>query len=62
MDTQWKSEIGKANAPLITRILTSEISNLLRAKKEAEAGIVTEVFVMDNRGLNVAQSDGDSHW
>jgi len=57
LDKQWKSEIGKTDAPLITRVLTNEASNILRSRKDAEAGIVTEVFVMDNRGLNVGQSD-----
>jgi hypothetical protein len=56
LEEQWKAEIGAAARPLIDRLLDRPESVALRARQEASQGLVTEVFVMDNRGLNVAQS------
>ena len=37
-------------------------AEFLRAKKEASKGLFTEIFVMDNKGLNVGQSDVTSDY
>lgn len=57
MDQTWRGEIGAGNAPLINGILNREASGYLRQRKDEADGLITEVFLMDNRGLNVAQSD-----
>ena len=46
LDTQWRAEVGAASKPLIDATLATEASN----------GLFTEIFVMDAKGLNVAQS------
>ena len=57
LDKQWMAEVDAAQKPLIDSLMKNELSAFL-AKKKAEAqGVVTEVFVMDNKGLNVGQSD-----
>jgi hypothetical protein len=57
LDTQWRSEIDKAEKPLINSVLNNALSKFLAEKKDASKGLITEIFVMDNKGLNVGQSD-----
>ena len=57
LDQQWRGEIGGTETPLINDVLGRAGSEFLRGKKDETAGVITEVFVMDNHGLNVIQSD-----
>lgn len=57
LDNQWRSQVGTSETPMISEVLGRELSSFLRDRKELTEGLVTEVFVMDNRGLNVGQSD-----
>jgi hypothetical protein len=36
----------------------NDLSSFLRGIKAASGGVITEIFVMDNHGLNVGQTDG----
>ena len=56
LDQQWRAEAGASGGPLIDKLLTHPVSGWLLQQQESTAGFVTEVFVMDNKGLNVAQS------
>ncbi|MDC5852618.1 hypothetical protein [Vibrio europaeus] len=56
LDNDWRSQVGQSNAPLITSKLSSELSKKLASMQESSQGVITEIFVMDNKGLNVAQS------
>ena len=62
MDQQWRSETGAAIRPMIDWALNNPLSQFLARAKRDQHGIVTEVFVMDNRGLNVGQSDVTSDY
>lgn len=57
LDKQWRAEVDAAQKPTIEAVLKNELSSFLTKKKEETKGIVTEVFVMDDKGLNVGQSD-----
>lgn len=57
MDKQWRAETGASSRPMIDAILANELSKFLLQAKNQTGGLVTEVFVMDNKGLNVGQSD-----
>lgn len=57
MDRQWRAETSAANRPMIDRTLANRLSRYLMQATNDQHGIVTEVFIMDNRGLNVGQSD-----
>lgn len=57
LDAAWRAEVGATPAPMIDGVLADPASVWLRERQEASAGLVTEVFVMDDRGLNVAQSE-----
>jgi hypothetical protein len=62
LDAQWKAEVGAGDQPLIAATLDKEASKYLTAQKEAAGGLFTEIFVMDAKGLNVAQSDVTSDY
>lgn len=56
LDTQWRQEVDQASGPLIDTVLKKTISAKLKSLVDEEQGLFTEIFVMDNHGLNVGQS------
>lgn len=54
LDQAWRAEVGAAMTPMISALLDNAASGFLRAQIDASKGSITEVFVMDARGLNVA--------
>ena len=63
LDLEWRAERKAGGGELITDLLSRPSSEWLRQQSAATAGFVTEVFVMDNRGLNVAQSvETSDYW
>ncbi len=56
LDAQWQAEVGAASKPLIDATLGNAASQYLKGVQEASAGKYTEIFAMDAKGLNVAQS------
>lgn len=62
MDKQWRAETGASSKPMIDEVLGRAVSGFLGQVKNDSEGLVTEVFVMDAKGLNVAQSDVTSDY
>lgn len=62
LDKKWRAEAKAGGGDLINGVLGKEISKFLTAKKEGSNGIFSEIFVMDNKGLNVGQSDVTSDY
>ncbi|NDV97947.1 hypothetical protein G0A00_01425 [Yangia sp. PrR002] len=56
LDARWRAEIGAAETPTIAAVLENPVSQMLMARAYSSHGLITEVFVMDGRGLNVAMS------
>ncbi len=56
MDGTWRAEVGQAAMPTIDPVLKSAASDFLREKAKASEGHISEIFVMDAKGLNVAAS------
>lgn len=56
LDKAWRAEIDSANRPTIDPILADPVSQALHGRVSESLGRISEIFVMDNRGLNVAQS------
>lgn len=56
LDTSWRAGVDGGSTELIDDVLGRPSSQLLADLQMESEGLVTEVFVMDNRGLNVAQS------
>jgi len=57
LDREWRSETSATNRKLIDSILSNQLSGFLSNVKKDARGVYTEIFVMDNKGLNVGQSD-----
>ena len=62
LDQTWRAEVGTALTPTISPVLENPASAFLRSRLEAAGGKITEVFVMDARGLNVAASQPTSDY
>lgn len=57
LDVRWRTELSSAQRPMIEAQLSNPLSLYLKGRQRAAEGLITELFVMDNRGLNVGQSD-----
>ena len=62
LDSEWKAESKVDKQPLIAEMLSSPLSNYLLYLQAQSAGLYTEMFVMDNKGLNVGQSSVTSDY
>ena len=56
LDLAWRAEVGSDDSALIGGVIDNAASDALRGFVEASDGVITEVFIMDARGLNVAAS------
>lgn len=56
LDQQWRAEVDAAAKPLIDKVMGTEASAALVAAQNESAGVFTEIFATDAKGLNVAQS------
>jgi hypothetical protein len=57
MDKDWRAQTGASSKPMIDAVLGNAVSQYLKQQQDAAGGLVTEIFVMDNLGLNVGQSE-----
>lgn len=62
LDKKWRAETKASSKPLIDGVLANDVSKALKGYKSKNGDVVTEVFVMDNKGLNVGQSDVTSDY
>lgn len=60
LDQKWRAELESADKPTIDAVVNSPLSKHLAELREKSGGVITELFIMDNKGLNVAQSDPTS--
>jgi hypothetical protein len=54
LDNGW---IDRSDKQLIDSKMNNHLSTFLKKKKEAANGVIFEIFVFDNKGLNVGQTD-----
>jgi hypothetical protein len=54
LDNGWMDRSAKE---LIDSKMNNELSTFLRKKKEAANGVIFEIFVVDEKGLNVGETD-----
>ncbi len=62
LDKKWRAETGASAKPMIDELLTRDASKKLIDYRNGGEGLFTEIFAMDNKGLNVAQSDATSDY
>jgi hypothetical protein len=58
LDEKWKA----GDAATVDPVLTNALSTYLKGIVSNGGGLYTEIFVMDNKGLNVGQSDKTSDY
>lgn len=56
MDEGWRAEVGTADTALVDSVLSNGTADFLRQQVDASGGVITEIILMDARGLNVAVS------
>lgn len=62
LDKEWRAGVNGGDTSLIDTVLSNELSSYLEGIKFEYESIYTEIFVMDNKGLNVGQSDVTSDY
>ena len=62
LDKTWRAETEAAEQPMIDMVLDKPASVFLASARESSDGLFTEIFAMDAKGLNVAQSDPTSDY
>lgn len=62
LDQTWRGFVGIDDAPIIAPVLNNAAADFLRQQAAASGGIITEAFIMDARGLNVAVSTPTSDY
>lgn len=62
LDGEWRAQVGADAAPLIQAVLSAPASATLVAARDGAEGLFTEIFAMDDKGLNVAASDVTSDY
>lgn len=62
LDLVWRAEVGTPSSQIITNVLENEAANFLREQMGISGGVISEIFAMDARGLNVAASDVTSDY
>lgn len=56
LDEQWREAAAAGGGGVVDEVLGRELSAYLQQIQGDSDGMITEIFVMDNRGLNVGQS------
>jgi hypothetical protein len=62
LDLQWRAEVRDGGGPLIDASMANELSAFLIRQQAASGGMIAELFIMDNKGLNVGQSEPTSDY
>ncbi len=62
MDQLWRGYYGVNDAPIIANVIANPAADFLRDQVALADGAITEAFIMDARGLNVAASEPTSDY
>jgi hypothetical protein len=62
MDQEWQANVGNAEDPLVKGVLNNPAADFLRSRVADSAGSITEAFITDAKGLNVAATDATSDY
>lgn len=62
LDLQWRAEVREGGGPLVDGSMANELSAFLIRQQAASEGMIAELFIMDNKGLNVGQSEPTSDY
>lgn len=57
LDKKWRAEVEGGGGEMTSAVMSNALSTYLKEMVAGYQGLVVEVFVMDDRGLNVGQAD-----
>ncbi|MDT0683370.1 hypothetical protein RM543_11790 [Roseicyclus sp. F158] len=55
-DLEWRGQVGMSDAALVASVVENAVADRLREVVDSSGGRITEIFIMDAEGLNVAAS------
>lgn len=62
LDQEWQANVGNTGDALVGGVLTNPAADFLRARVAESGGAITEAFITDAKGLNVAATDATSDY
>ncbi len=62
LDATWRTEFASDVHPLIDTVVGNPLSTFLEDKQIASGGVITEIFVMDAKGLSAGESEISSDY
>jgi hypothetical protein len=62
LDKQWRAEVGASAHPLIDSVMGNPASAKAKSWCDGSGGTVTEIILVDNKGLNVGICDATSDY
>lgn len=62
LDATWRSEFASNTRPLIEAVIGNPLSQFLKDRQIASGGVITEIFVIDAKGLSVGESEVSSDY
>ncbi|WP_426228387.1 hypothetical protein [Pararhizobium sp. DWP3-4] len=62
LDATWRAEFSSNVHPLIDTVVGNPLSMFLKEKQIASGGVITEIFVIDAKGLAVGESEISSDY
>lgn len=62
LDATWRAEFAGNVHPLIDTIVSNPLSQFLKDKQVASGGVITEILVIDAKGLSVGESEISSDY
>ncbi len=62
LDATWRTEFASDIHPLIDTVVGNPLSMFLKDKQVASGGVITEIFVIDAKGLSVGESEISSDY
>ena len=62
LDATWRAEYASNVHPLIDTVIGNPLSKFLKDKQAVSGGVITEIFVIDARGLSVGESEISSDY
>ena len=63
LDAAWRAERTGTVQSLIETVAKSPLSLFLKQKQAASNGVITEIMIIDAKGLSIAQSEiGSDYW
>lgn len=62
LDATWRAEFASSVHPLIDTVMGNPLSAFLKNKQIASGGVITEILVIDAKGLSVGESEISSDY